>query len=57
MEDNILNLNKYLNKLFEHDEVDESIFPMDSVHTGKGPLKIVHDDEDDLNELDLEPEN
>ena len=28
-------LNKYLNWIFEHDEVEESIFAMDSVHTGK----------------------
>lgn len=34
-------IKEYLNWLNEHDEVDESIFPMDSVHTGKPVSKSV----------------
>ena len=34
-------LKEYLKWVNEHDEVDESIFPMDSVHTGKPASKSV----------------
>lgn len=34
-------LEKYLKQIMEHDGVDESIFPIDSVHTGKPASKYV----------------
>jgi len=41
MEGNLSMLEKYLKWIMEHDGVDESIFPIDSVHTGKPFLKYV----------------
>lgn len=35
-------LSKYLKKLSENDEIDESIFPVDSPHTSNKPLRVVY---------------
>jgi hypothetical protein len=38
-------IDKYLKWLYEHEDVEESIFAMDSVHTGKGPLRVGYPNE------------
>lgn len=45
-------LSKYLKKLSENDEIDESIFPIDSPHTGKKPLTVVYPESIEVDNLE-----